>query len=66
MEVNEPTVLAGGWLKSSYSASNAGQCVEVKHSTCHLVRDSKIADSPVLGFSPEAFAALAAALKHQR
>lgn len=66
MEVIRPTVPATAWRKSSYSASNAGQCVEVSHTPHPLIRDSKITDSPLLAFSSGAFTALTVALKRSR
>jgi hypothetical protein len=46
------------WFKSSYSAGNGGECVEVKvrPGTVH-VRDSKYKSGPVLDFTPAAWAA---------
>ena len=49
-------VEVGGWRKSSLCAD--GNCIEVGHSPATVgVRDSKLADSPVLKFSSEAWAA---------
>ncbi|MEU9034711.1 DUF397 domain-containing protein [Streptomyces sp. NPDC048352] len=47
------------WFKSSYSGSNGGNCVEVATTpaTVH-VRDSKVADGPVLDLAPASWAAL--------
>ncbi|MEU9335815.1 DUF397 domain-containing protein [Streptomyces sp. NPDC048290] len=52
-----------GWIKSSYSGNNGGQCVEVALAHASAtgvvpVRDSKRVDAPVLTLSPEAFAGL--------
>ncbi|MEU9338154.1 DUF397 domain-containing protein [Streptomyces sp. NPDC048290] len=51
------------WVKSSYSDSNGGQCVEWAPSHASAtgvvpVRDSKHPDGPVLMLSLEAFAGL--------
>lgn len=50
------------WIKSSYSGSSGGQCVEVAPeyapSRVVPVRDSKQTDGPVLMLSPGAFAGL--------
>ncbi|MFF9983922.1 DUF397 domain-containing protein [Streptomyces erythrochromogenes] len=46
------------WFKSSYSASEGGQCVEVATCSCAdtvHVRDSKVADGPVLTLAPAAW-----------
>ncbi|MEU3406845.1 DUF397 domain-containing protein [Streptomyces sp. NPDC006670] len=47
------------WVKSSYSGSNGGNCVEVATTptTIH-VRDSKVEDGPVLDLAPASWAAL--------
>ncbi|MGE7388755.1 DUF397 domain-containing protein [Streptomyces sp. NPDC004126] len=47
------------WIKSSYSGSNGGNCVEVATTpaTVH-VRDSKVEDGPVLDLGPASWAAL--------
>lgn len=48
-----PTVRRTGWWKSSHSAQANG-CVEVKMcDTGVAIRDSKLADSPMISFSPE-------------
>ncbi len=42
-------VRESAWFKSSYSAGNGGDCVEVATATTSvLVRDSKRADGPIL------------------
>jgi hypothetical protein len=43
------------WLKSSYSGSNGGQCVEVARNLPGIVamRDSKDPAGPALVFTPE-------------
>ena len=52
-----PPVIELVWFKSSYSAGNGGECIEVAASpgTVH-VRDSKDRHGPRLTFSPEAWA----------
>ncbi|MFF2612841.1 DUF397 domain-containing protein [Kitasatospora sp. NPDC058046] len=49
------------WVKSSYSGTEGGNCVEVASapSTVH-VRDSKDKAGPTLTFSPEAWSAFVA------
>ncbi|MER6484405.1 DUF397 domain-containing protein [Streptomyces virginiae] len=51
---------AFAWRKSSYSSDQGGACVEV--ATCPAeqvhVRDSKVADGPVLALAPAAWAGL--------
>ncbi|MFE2042594.1 DUF397 domain-containing protein [Streptomyces sp. NPDC059477] len=51
-----------GWIKSSHSGPDGGQCVEVAPgyapSGVIPVRDSKRADGPILTLSPDAFAGL--------
>jgi len=46
------------WVKSSYSGSNGGECIEVASvvSTIH-VRDSKNPNGPKLSFAPSEWAA---------
>ncbi|UGQ14524.1 DUF397 domain-containing protein [Yinghuangia sp. ASG 101] len=66
MKQRNSWVPTGAWYKSSYSSSNAGTCVEVNPAPLPRVRDSKLVDSPLLAFSPQAFAALTVALKHLR
>ncbi|WP_327415646.1 DUF397 domain-containing protein [Streptomyces sp. NBC_01233] len=47
------------WFKSSYSASEGGDCVEVAASPTQVhVRDSKVQDGPVLDLAPASWAAL--------
>ncbi|MFI1885224.1 DUF397 domain-containing protein [Streptomyces jumonjinensis] len=51
------------WVKSSYSDSNGGDCVEWAPATVSAtgvvpVRDSKVSDGPVLMLTPGAFAGL--------
>jgi Domain of unknown function (DUF397) len=55
------------WKKSSYSAAN-GNCVEVARlGAGHIcVRDSKNADLPVLGFTPDGWRTFIKAVKTSR
>ncbi len=53
-----------GWRKSSYS-NGQGDCVEVGCKAEGVaVRDAKLAMSPVLAFTPDAWAAFTASLKN--
>jgi Domain of unknown function (DUF397). len=46
------------WLKSSYSAGNGGECVEVARTVGVIhVRDSKDKGGPALAFGPDAWTA---------
>ncbi|OKI00163.1 DUF397 domain-containing protein [Streptomyces sp. CB02923] len=52
-----------GWVSSSYSQTNGGECIEwaPSYATAHgvvPVRDSKDPNGPVLTLSPDAFAGL--------
>lgn len=52
-----------GWIKSTYSGANAGECVEwsPSYAVAHgvvPVRDSKVSGGPILPLSPAAFAGL--------
>ena len=60
----DESTLGSGWRKSSYSASN-GHCVEAARFTDGRigVRDSKVADGPVLRFTPEAWTAFLGELR---
>ncbi|MFE0578293.1 MULTISPECIES: DUF397 domain-containing protein [unclassified Streptomyces] len=52
---------AFAWRKSSYSGDEGGACVEVAACGCAdtvHVRDSKVADGPVLALAPAAWAGL--------
>jgi hypothetical protein len=52
------------WRKSSYSAANGGDCIEIANAPgTVLVRDSKHPDGPRLAFRPRAWEAFAATLK---
>ena len=56
------------WIKSSYSGSNGGQCVEwaptqVTVSGAAPVRDSKDPSGPALAFTPAAWSAFVAAVR---
>ncbi|TXL90495.1 DUF397 domain-containing protein [Streptomyces sp. IB2014 016-6] len=51
------------WHKSSYSGDEGGACVEVAaHPAAVHVRDSKVAEGPVLTLAPAAWAAFTADL----
>lgn len=53
------------WRKSTYSGANGGGCVETASTTGRvLVRDSKLADSPVITFSADAWRQLTDQLRH--
>ncbi|MFB6711884.1 MULTISPECIES: DUF397 domain-containing protein [unclassified Streptomyces] len=50
--------VAYDWRTSSYSSSQGGDCVEVSaHPAAVHIRDSKVADGPVLTVPPAAWAA---------
>ncbi|MEU8431771.1 DUF397 domain-containing protein [Streptomyces sp. NPDC029216] len=50
--------VAYNWRKSSYSSDAGGACVEVAaHPAAVHVRDSKVADGPVLTVTPTTWAA---------
>lgn len=53
------------WRKASYSSTNGGACVEVAGNLPGIVavRDSKDPAGPVLGFSPQAWAAFTGGVK---
>ncbi|MDI2128212.1 DUF397 domain-containing protein [Yinghuangia seranimata] len=51
-------VVTGGWVKSSYSSEEGGQCVEVAHTSTILIRDSKLCDSPMLSIPAAAWSDL--------
>ncbi|GLF99250.1 DUF397 domain-containing protein [Streptomyces yaizuensis] len=58
------------WIKSSYSGSSGGQCVEwapayAVHGTVP-VRDSKTADGPAMTFRTGAWSAFVSAVKDNR
>ncbi|WP_407560696.1 DUF397 domain-containing protein [Streptomyces sp. 184] len=58
--------VAAEWRTSSYSEANGGDCVEVKTTpTAIPVRDSKDPEGPQLAFTPAAWTAFLAAVKHQ-
>jgi hypothetical protein len=55
------------WRKSSHSASNGGECVEVgSHNGRVLVRDTKDREGPVLRVSPTAWRVFADRVKSGR
>ncbi|WP_030235502.1 MULTISPECIES: DUF397 domain-containing protein [unclassified Streptomyces] len=51
------------WIKSSYSDSEGGACVEVARSTAVHIRDSKLPASPELQVTAPAWAAFVAAVQ---
>ncbi|MER0243028.1 DUF397 domain-containing protein [Streptomyces sp. HSW2009] len=56
------------WIKSSYSSTNGGDCIEwapgrVLMTGVVPVRDSKDPHGPALGFGPAAWSAFVAGLK---
>jgi hypothetical protein len=55
-----------GWRKSSFSGPEGGSCVEVCDGYAFgvPVRDSKVADGPVLVVSAGGWAAFVAAVRH--
>ncbi|MQY16031.1 hypothetical protein SRB5_62230 [Streptomyces sp. RB5] len=56
----EPTA----WIKSSYSDSEGGQCVEIATAPTHVhVRDSKNPTGPHLTFTREAWSAFVARIR---
>lgn len=62
MEGPERTVSA--WRKSTYSGTNASNCVEVATSpTTILIRDTKNRTGTVLTFAPGAWGRFAASVK---
>lgn len=56
-----------GWVKSSHSGPEGGQCVECRPSAARVgaipVRDSKHPDSPILAFSVSGWTDFVQALK---
>lgn len=54
------------WVKSSYSGVQGGDCIEIAPTphTIH-VRDSKDPEGPILGFTPDAWAAFVAYARTQ-
>ena len=54
--VTVPVTSRSGWVKSSYSSEEGGECVEVaRMSTVIRVRDSKDPAGPVLDFDRDAW-----------
>ncbi|WP_109005631.1 DUF397 domain-containing protein [Streptomyces rishiriensis] len=53
------TLSATTWIKSSYSGENGGNCIEVAPGFVSVVpvRDSKVADGPVIVVARSAWAA---------
>ena len=69
--MTHPSILASAWLKSSYSGTNGGDCIEwaPTHVTATggvPVRDSKDPYGPALAFSPAAWSAFITAVKSGR
>lgn len=60
-----PDLTAAVWVKSSYSAGNGGECVEVAPGFPGLlpVRDSKDPQGPALTFSADAWNAFVSAVR---
>ncbi|MEV6358525.1 DUF397 domain-containing protein [Streptomyces hydrogenans] len=57
METNQ-SLAGASWRKSSYSADNGGQCIEIADLSAHIaVRDSKNPEGPAFLASPAAFTA---------
>ncbi|MET4926606.1 DUF397 domain-containing protein [Streptomyces sp. PSRA5] len=61
------TPVVEGWVKSTYSSAEGGNCVEWSPTFAEVhgvvpVRDSKLADGPVLTVSPEGWRAFVAAM----
>ncbi|MFB7030603.1 MULTISPECIES: DUF397 domain-containing protein [unclassified Streptomyces] len=55
------------WRKSSYSADNGGQCIEVADLAAHVaVRDSKNPEGPAFLAAPAAFTAFVSAAAEGR
>ncbi|GAA4665062.1 DUF397 domain-containing protein [Streptomyces youssoufiensis] len=56
----------GTWQKSSYSAGNGGECIEVATGLPDVVpvRDSKDPDGPALAFTTSAWAAFVASVRN--
>jgi Domain of unknown function (DUF397) len=52
------------WRKSTYSGSDGGSCVEVASAESVAVRDTTNRDGGTLVFSPQAWQAFAARIKH--
>lgn len=56
--------MTAAWRKSSYSAGNGGECLEVQDTPAVTpVRDSKQPNGPRLVFSHQAWAAFVASVK---
>ena len=51
------------WRKSSYSADNGGECVEVASAEAVLVRDTTDRSGPVLTFAADAWRAFTKTIK---
>ncbi|MEU1086061.1 DUF397 domain-containing protein [Streptomyces sp. NPDC005892] len=56
--------MLSGWFKSSYSAGDQGECLEVAGGYSAVpVRDSKVANGPALVFSTAGWSSFVAAVK---
>jgi Domain of unknown function (DUF397) len=60
-----PDFTAAEWVKSSYSAGNGGECIEVAPGFTGLmpVRDSKDPRGPALTFTADAWTAFVTAVR---
>ena len=65
MTAQHPEESRPAWRKSSHSASNGGQCVEVAQNMPSVVavRDSRDPGGPRLAFTPTAWAAFLRTIK---
>ncbi|MCE4948274.1 DUF397 domain-containing protein [Streptomyces albulus] len=59
---------AAAWVKSSYSGSDGGQCVEISPSFASAevipVRDSKVPQGPTLVFPADGWASFVSAVRY--
>ncbi|MFF1355626.1 DUF397 domain-containing protein [Streptomyces sp. NPDC058297] len=64
----KPDLASASWHKSSYSAGDGGNCLEVTHDHPGLVpvRDSKNPTGPKLAFRADAWSAFITDLKGER
>ncbi|WP_405717377.1 DUF397 domain-containing protein [Streptomyces sp. NBC_00046] len=60
-----PDLSTAAWRTSSYSNGDGGECVEVADNVPHFVpvRDTKLADSPVLVLRTASWAAFVQSIK---
>ncbi|MFJ4920998.1 DUF397 domain-containing protein [Streptomyces sp. NPDC088725] len=60
--MSQPEISRAEWVKSSYSGSNEGECVEFSRTFAATgvipVRDSKLPTGPILTLTPAAWAGL--------